>query len=76
MLTTVDVDKQKAFSKEMNTLMFDEAMVIPIWRPEPGAVAGPLYIDGVHDAGFNYGQAAPFWKPETVWLEKKAWLSK
>ncbi|MBI4295601.1 MAG: ABC transporter substrate-binding protein [Chloroflexi bacterium] len=75
-LTAMDLDKQKAASKEMNTLIFDEAMYIPLTRTERGKLSGPLYVEGIHDPGFNYREVPNFWQSENIWMEKKAWLNK
>jgi ABC-type transport system substrate-binding protein len=76
LLTSADEATEKKLSQDLAKVMFDEAWVIPVWREELGPKAGPLMIDGVKGGAFNYGEAAPWYKSETIWLEPKARLFK
>jgi peptide/nickel transport system substrate-binding protein len=61
-----DPGTQKALNQKLNRMIFDEAMVIPLWfNGDTFALS-----KNVHDAGFNYSTS---WVP---WLPADAWLSK
>jgi peptide/nickel transport system substrate-binding protein len=60
-------DSQKTLNQQMNQMIFDQAMVIPLYALGQGIFAwSPI----VQDAGFCYGSYWPAWHPDDVWMSK------
>jgi peptide/nickel transport system substrate-binding protein len=60
-------DSQKTLNQQMNQMIFDQAMVLPLYALGQGIFAwSPI----VHDAGFCYGSYWPVWHPDDVWMSK------
>lgn len=60
-------EDQKSLNQQLNRMIYDDSMVIPIYALGQGIFVWSLDL---HDAGFCEGSSWPAWHPEEAWLSK------